>query len=175
MREITILLVVLVFSLFMSVNAISQSDSKLESKTAPKEKNQTKPEYSKLSMVEYSISDLENEKLVSFIASQLMKENDIFFCFIDAAGKRLFVLRNDAKEIEKTFRGTSFKMLKSEVFEEKQFLQLYTQSGNITQKSKDTELPAFVTTGNSFKDDCNYAKAKEIFIKYNSDYYNKIK
>ncbi|MBN2681912.1 MAG: hypothetical protein JXR58_05355 [Bacteroidales bacterium] len=175
MREITILLVVLAFALFIPKNAICQNDSKLESKTSINEETNSKPNYSKLILVEYSISKLENENLISLISSQLMKENDIFFCYIDVTGKKLFVLRNDAKEIEKTFRGTSFQMLKSEVFEEKQFLQLYTACGISDDKTNDSELPAYVKTGNSFKDDCNYAKAKEIFIKYNSDYYNKIK
>ena len=132
--------------------------------------------YNNLLIVEYQLSGIQNKGQAELITSELIKSDNNLFCFADLEKMKLFILSKKVEEIDLSIRESKISLLTSRIYSDKEFLELYIKKGMQSNKvDNNLDLPNYINTGNSFKDDLNYYHVKEIYIKKNKENYNKIK
>ena len=121
-----------------------------------------KIDYNNLKIVEYQVTGIQHEGHANLLSKQLTANSNNYFCYINVAKEKCFTLSKKSEDINLNIRGSKFKLLKSEKYSDKKFIQLYY---NCSKTKNLNELPSFVNTNNTYKDDLNYYNIKRIYNK----------
>ena len=151
MKKIVLTLLTILFI----TNIFAQSNKKIDYKT--------------LYVIKYQITGIQNNGHAQLLTKRIMSDENNYFCFIDYKKNICYTLSKEKQEINLEIRGSKFTLTTSQAYSDKVFLQIYTASGEINTKAEDNngELPNYINTGNSFKDDQNYYNIKQIYNRIN--------
>ncbi|MFH2143776.1 MAG: hypothetical protein ABIJ97_15235 [Bacteroidota bacterium] len=136
--------------------------------------------YDHASMMVYKYSITGNDKSFEqevFYRKKLMTQPDILFCMIDLTGSELVIISKegfDSGMLTEKFAKRGYTVSGEDInaFDEDMFLQYYCRSDAERSSVTNEHLPQYIRTGDQVKDDKNYAKAKEIWMKKFPDAYN---
>jgi len=137
--------------------------------------NLEKNQYNDLLVIDYKVSGVINSGQANMICRELMKDENIVFCDINSDFSKMTVVSITIKEIELDIRGSRFETGTSKSFSKDDFINLYSNSclkNSTTEKEND--LPVFIDSGNSVKDDMNYNMVKSIYIELHPDNYKNL-
>ena len=141
----TLLLILFAFSVFAQTNK--------------------KIDYNKLLISEYQLSGIQNKGQADIVVSKIMEDDNCYFCSIDYENNKCFTLSSKKEDINLNFRGVELSLIKSNLYSENMFFNIYVGNNDGHSKVNKNELPKYVHTGNTFKDDLNYYRIKQIFNK----------
>ena len=121
--------------------------------------------YKRLLIIEYQVDGLKYESQASLLVKELTSVDNNYFCYIDYKQKKCYTLSLKKEDINLNIRGSKFSLLSSIPYSEKIFYEMYIGNENSSLSESKNELPKFINTGNTFKDDLNYYNIKQIYNK----------